>query len=182
MDGMRFDCPHCGRMLFAPPAAFGERLRCPECRWQIIVPHPAVSPPSQIVLDRQTDIITDYHGRLIELYESTTVLIETAKGKGAAIEVEVNEILDREQTRVSSLIEAARRQLAGIVDDAERAARVKFVQRFPNKIRCPHCQKKVRYKDRGAGRGFQCPNPDCRQRIVLPEVFEPFSTSDFQSK
>jgi hypothetical protein len=181
MDSMRVDCPHCGRTLLAPATAFGKRLRCPKCHWAVNVPHPNVPPPPEIVLRRQTEIVTDYHQRLVELYESTMVLIEAARDRGTALEAEVDQVLNFEQARLVSLVEAARRKLTAIIDDAERAARVKFVKRFPNTVRCPHCQKKIRYKDRGAGKSLKCPNPACHQSIVLPAEFEPFSASDCPS-
>lgn len=36
------------------------------------------------------------------------------------------------------------------------------------RFHCPHCQKPIRYGFRMAGRNIECPNMNCRGRLVLP--------------
>jgi len=168
-------CPHCKCTLNVPPSAFGKLHRCPRCQWSIDIPHPDVPPPSDIVLGQQDDILADYHERLEELYERTTSLIEAVRARRADAEAEVNDVLMSERQRVLYLVEMANRQMKSIIEASEMAApRAKFVTRFPNKLRCPHCRRTVRYKDRAAGNSLQCPNPYCGRPIAIPSPGEGF--------
>jgi phage FluMu protein Com len=73
------------------------------------------------------------------------------------------------------LLESARTQFEAIVGAAEQtASRAGFAIRFPNKLRCPHCRKMLRYKDRAAGMSLRCPNPICGAPIIIPSLDERF--------
>src|SRR5437588_318254 len=39
-NGIRFDCPHCGKRLAAATGAAGKRVRCPTCTKVVAVPCP----------------------------------------------------------------------------------------------------------------------------------------------
>jgi ssDNA-binding Zn-finger/Zn-ribbon topoisomerase 1 len=175
MKGTSIVCPHCKRALSVPQSAFGQSLPCPLCGWSIAIPHPHVPPPSDALLDEQDDILADYHDRLVELYETTTSLIDAVRAKSATAQAKIDHVLNAERRRVAYLLEDAELRMTAIVDAAETAApRMKFETRFPNKIRCPHCRKTVRYKDRGAGRSVRCPNASCGQPIFIPSHGERF--------
>jgi hypothetical protein len=175
MKGTTIVCPHCKRHLSVPPEAVGKSLECGHCGGAIATLHPHAPPSTDVVLERQDDVLVDYHDRLVELYERTTPLIEAVRARRAGAEAAISDALESEKRRILYLVESAKTQLTAIVNAAERAApRVKFATRFPNKIRCPHCRRTVCYKDRAAGMSLRCPNPNCGLPIAIPSLDEGF--------
>ena len=51
MDKIRFECPHCSKMLGADPSAAGRRFTCPGCQQPVVVPEtiqaPKPAPPPE---------------------------------------------------------------------------------------------------------------------------------------
>lgn len=175
MKGTTVVCPHCKSHLSAPAAAIGGSLECGACGATIAVLHPHAPLSADVVLERPDDILVDYHDRLIGLYERTTKLIEAVRARRAVAEVATKDALDTERRRILDLVGSARTQLKAIVGAAEQAAsRAGFAIRFPNKLRCPHCRRMLRYKDRAAEMSLRCPNPICRATIVIPSLDERF--------
>ncbi len=185
MTRATIECPQCNQRLAVPQSAWGKTIPCPACHWPIAVPHPDRQPPSAEVLAEQTDILADYHQRLVVLYERTTILIEQIRTRQAAAQIEIETFVDDETQRVAVLVEIARTELQTIIDAAERAARraareaavaprKKLRRHFPHETHCPHCGRRLRYKNRGAGKQENCPNPKCGQPIRLPSVSESF--------
>ena len=175
MKGTTVVCPQCRRHLSAPPAAVGRSLECGACGATIAILHPPAALSVDVVLERQDDVLVDYHDRLIGLYERTTTLIEVVRARRAVAETATKDALDIERRRLLYLVESARTQLEAIVGAAEQAAsRAGFATRFPNKLRCPHCRRMLRHKDRAAGMSLRCPNPICGAPIIIPSLDERF--------
>jgi ssDNA-binding Zn-finger/Zn-ribbon topoisomerase 1 len=173
MKGTTIECPHCNRFLSVPESAFGKSLPCPGCRWPIAIPHPDVPPPSEIILERQQDIVAGYYQRLDELNESARVFGRAISERRTATESEINDFVEGDRQRILYLIKNAKIQAKAIIDAAEKIAdRIKFETRFPKKHTCPYCRKTVRYKDRGAGMSLRCPNRKCGRSIPLPSFLE----------
>ncbi len=71
--------------------------------------------------------------------------------------------IDLAKMKVSELISAS--------DEKARQStngRQSIETRLPNTHLCPHCQKRIRYKDQIANTTVQCPNKKCGQLITLP--------------
>jgi len=175
MKGKGILCPRCERPLKVPPAVDEKSLRCGFCGAAVGIWPPDVLPSADVILERQDDILVDYHDRLIQLYERTTPLIEAVRASRNDAETEIKAALDRERRRILDLVESAKTQLTSIVDGAEHRARhVDLARRFPNKLRCPHCRRLVRYKDEAEGMSLRCPNPSCGRPIAIPSPSERF--------
>jgi transcription elongation factor Elf1 len=175
MKGKAIPCPRCKRLPKVPRAVDEKSLQCGSCGEAIGIRPPDALPSADVILEQQDDILVDYHDRLIQLYERTTPLIEAVRAGRNVAETAMKEAQDRERRRVVGLVESARIQLTAIVDGAEHKARhVNLARRFPNKLRCPHCRRFVRYKDKAEGMSLRCPNPSCERPIAIPSPSERF--------